>query len=279
MWRPYRWLRRDTGRVEGYDERTYGERFAPVYDRWYEGITDARACAALVADLADLADDAGGGPVLELGVGTGRLAVPLAGLGVEVVGVDASPAMLERLESNAADADADVEAVLADMVDPPLGDRSFAVVLLAYNTLFNLIDPDAQRRCLAAAARRLLPGGSVVVEAFVPDQPDPPGSTDGPGPEAAPPRDEISIRTLTADEVVLAVSRSDPSTQQAMGQYVDITESGISLRPWHIRWHTPDQLDVLAAEAGLVLADRWADWARTPFGATSTAHVSRYVVG
>ena len=226
--------------MDGYDERTYGERFAPVYDRWYAGITDAAACAALVADLADLAGDAGGGPVLELGVGTGRLAVPLAALGVEVVGVDASPAMLERLVANAAAADADVEAVLADMVDPPLGDRSFAVVLLAYNTLFNLVD-------------------------------------DAPGPGGA--RDEVTVRSITADEVVLAVSRSDPSAQEALGQYVDITEAGISLRPWHIRWQTPGQLDELAASAGLVLADRWADWERTPFGPDASAHVSRYVVG
>ncbi|MCB0971551.1 MAG: class I SAM-dependent methyltransferase [Acidimicrobiales bacterium] len=257
--------------MEGYDERTYGDRFAPVYDRWYEGITDAAACAALVADLADLSGDAGGGPVLELGVGTGRLALPLAGLGLEVVGVDSSRAMLERLVANATAADADVEAVEADMVDPPLGDRSFAVVLLAYNTLFNLVDDGAQQRCLAAAAGRLLPGGSVVVEAFVPDDRD-----DGAG--GAEVRDEIALRSMTADDVVLSISRSDPATQQAQGQYVDISEAGISLRPWRIRWQTPEQLDELAAAAGLVLADRWADWDRTPFGPDAAAHVSRYVL-
>lgn len=247
--------------MDGYDRATYGDRFAEVYDDWYDGITDAEACAALVAALADLGGDLGGGPVLELGVGTGRLAVPIAALGVEVVGVDASAAMLEQLSAKAGDAS--VEAVLGDMADPPLGDRRFAVVLIAYNTLFNLVEVDEQRRCLATAADRLLPGGSVVVEAFVP--------------EAERFEQQVTPRTITADRVVLAVSRSDPATQEAMGQYVDITAAGIALRPWHIRWSTPEQLDALAAEAGLALADRWAGWDRAPFGPDAAAHVSRYV--
>lgn len=247
--------------MEGYDRATYGDRFAPVYDDWYEGITDADACAARVAELADLAHDAGGGPVLELGVGTGRLAIPIARLGVEVVGVDASEAMLERLRGKAAAES--VEALLGDMADPPVAGRAFAVALVAYNTLFNLVDPADQARCFANVARLLLPGGSFVVEAFVP----------------AEGRAEASVepRTIAADRVVLSVSRSDPATQEAMGQYVDITEEGIRLRPWHIRWSTPAQLDAMATAAGLVLADRWADWAGTPFDADSPAHVTRYV--
>lgn len=248
--------------MDGYDHATYGERFASVYDDWYEGITDADACAALVAELADLGGELGGGPVLELGVGTGRLALPLAGLGVHVVGVDSSPAMLERLAAKAAGAS--VEGVLGDMVDPPVGERRFAVVLVAYNTLFNLVDVEDQRRCLRAAGERLVPGGSVVVEAFVP--------------EAGSVEQFVTPRTITADRVVLSVSRSDPASQEALGQYVDITEAGIKLRPWHIRWSTPDQLDELAASAGLVLADRWAGWDRAPFGPDSPSHVSRYVV-
>jgi ubiquinone/menaquinone biosynthesis C-methylase UbiE len=252
---------RDTGEVDGYDETTYGERFASVYDEWYDGITDAAACAALVAELADLDGAAGGGPVLELGVGTGRLALPIADLGLEVVGLDAAPAMLERLRAKAGTRP--IEALLGDMAAPPVGDRRFSVVLVAYNTLFNLIELEQQQRCLANVARCLLPGGSLLVEAFVP--------------AASEPAEAVSPRTITADRVVLSVSRSDPERQEALGQYVEITEAGISLRPWHIRWSTPAQLDALAAGAGLVLADRWADWERSPFHDDAPAHVSRYV--
>lgn len=247
--------------MDGYDPATYGDRFASVYDDWYAGITDASRCAELLAELADLDHDAGGGPVLELGVGTGRLALPLSALGVQVVGVDTSEGMLAELAAKPG-AGA-VEAVVGDMADPPLGDRRFAVVFVAYNTLFNLVDPGDQQRCFTSAARRLLPGGSFVVEAFVPA----PGQA----------QQAVAPRTITADRVVLSVSQTDPGRQEAMGQYVDITEAGISLRPWHIRWSTLDELDAMAAEAGLVLADRWADWERSPFGVDSPSHVSRYV--
>ena len=246
--------------MDGYDPATYGDRFAAVYDDWYAGITDAATCAALLADLADLEHEAGGGPVLELGVGTGRLALPLAALGVQVVGIDTSEAMLAELAAKPGGSA--VELVVGDMADPPVGDRTFAVVFVAYNTLFNLVDPDDQRRCFASAARRLLPGGSFVVEAFVPA----PGRA----------QQTVAPRTITADRVVLSVSQTDPGRQEAMGQYVDITEAGIALRPWHIRWSTPDELDAMAAAAGLMLTDRWADWERTPFGVDSPSHVSRY---
>jgi hypothetical protein len=81
---------------------------------------------------------------------------------------------------------------------------------------------------------------------------------------------------VSADRVVLSVSRSDPATQEVLGQYVDITEQGIRLRPWHIRWSTPEQLDAMAAAAGLALADRWASWSGEPFGPDAAAHVSIY---
>jgi SAM-dependent methyltransferase len=242
--------------MDGYDASTYGDRFADVYDDWYGDLTDTDACVAAVATLAGP-----GGAVLELGVGTGRLAIPLAAAGAAVTGLDSSAAMLERLAAKPGGVE--VAGVLGDMTDPDLEPASFDVVLVAYNTLFNLVDDGAQARCLASAARLLRPGGSVLVEAFVPE----PGRV----------VDAVAPRTISADRVVLSVSRSDPDRQEALGQYVDITESGIRLRPWHIRWSTPEQLDVVAAEAGLVLADRWADWQRTPFGPDAQAHVSRYV--
>ncbi|MEZ5178558.1 MAG: methyltransferase domain-containing protein [Acidimicrobiales bacterium] len=241
--------------MEGYDASTYGERFADVYDDWYAFRDDTPACVEAIAALA------GGGAVLELGVGTGRLAIPLAARGLAVTGVDTSPAMLERLAAKPG-GDA-VTAVLGDMADPPVGDATFAVVFVAYNTLFNLVGDGEQQRCLANAAARLAPGGSLVIEAFVPD-PDHAGN------------DGLTVREITADQVVLSISRSDPARQEVLGQFVDITEAGITLRPWHVRWSTPEQLDAMATAAGLALQRRAADWTGTPWTDDAPTHVSTY---
>lgn len=243
--------------MQGYDETTYGERFADVYDDWYGSITDTAACVEAVALLA------GGGPVLELGVGTGRLAIPLADRGLPVTGVDSSPAMLDALSAKGAKAGRRVTGVLGDMTDPPVGDSRFAVVLIAYNTLFNLVTVEAQRTCLANAAARLAPGGCLVVEAFVPD-------------ETAAATDAVTPKHVTADHVVLSVSRHDPERQEVIGQFVDITESGIRLRPWHIRWCTPAQLDEMADGVGLAVDERWSTWSGAAFDHHSASHITVY---
>jgi SAM-dependent methyltransferase len=244
--------------VEGYDAATYGERFADVYDDWYGDVTDADACTKRIAELA------AGGPVLELGVGSGRLALPLAARGVEVHGIDASAAMLERLQAKpGAHAIHLTQGDMAelDLVDPP----PFAIVFAAFNTLFNLATADSQRRCLERAAALLAPDGLVVVEAFVP-----------PDPGVAGPAGSVSPRSIAVDEVVLSVSHHDEGQQTITGQHVHITEDGIRLRPWHLRYAPPAELDAMAADAGLVLAWRRADWSDTPFGPDAGVHVSAY---
>jgi SAM-dependent methyltransferase len=245
--------------MEGYDETSYGDAFADVYDDWYGDISDVTATVAVLLDLA------GRGPVLELGVGTGRIAIPLARAGRErgvgVAGVDTSRAMLARL------ADADpaglVDAVVGDMVEGlPAG--PFTLVIVAYNTIFNLTDDGAQAACFAAVARRLVSGGRFVVEAFVPD--DPPRRSD-----------DVTVRTMAADRVVLSVTVNDPDRDLAEGQFVELSASGgVRLRPWSIRYSTPDQLDAMASSAGLGLESRWEDFARTPYGVDSPRHVSVY---
>ena len=245
----------DTDPVDGYDEATYGDRFVDVYDDWYGSITETDACVDALTTLADQ------GPVLELGVGTGRLAIPLAAQGLDVTGIDASAAMLDRL--TAKPGGDRVSTVLADMAAPPIEEQRFALVFVAYNTLFNLVAPTDQQRCFTNAAALLTDHGSFVVEAFVPD-------TTSDATEA------VTPRRVTADRVVLSVSRTDPGRQEVAGQYVDITEAGIKLRPWHIRWATPMQLDEMADRAGLRLAERWATWTGEPFHAEAGAHVSIY---
>jgi SAM-dependent methyltransferase len=247
--------------VDGYEPSTYGERFAEVYDDWYGEVTDAAACADAVAALARAN---GGGPVLELGIGSGRLALPLAERGLEVHGLDASPAMVARLRDKPGGERLPV--TIGDMAELPLVDPPpFAVVLVAFNTFFNVPSEEGQRRCLARVAEVLAPGGAFVLEAFVPDAPG------GHGVDGA-----LTPRRITADEVVLSVSQRDRAAQTITGQYVHVTEAGIRLRPWHLRYATPEQLDVMAADAGLVLAGRRAGWREEPFTDESDVHVSVY---
>jgi len=242
--------------MRGYDSTSYGTGFADVYDDWYGDVTDVAATVSRMVELVGTA-----GRVLELGAGTGRLAVPLARAGLGVTAVDSSREMLDQL--HALDTNSSVVVVHGDMIDD-LPDGPFAAALIAYNTIFNLLDNGAQQACFAAVAARLTPEGVFVVEAFVPESDTPAGS-------------DVSVRSMAVDRVVLSVSQTTPSTQQAEGQFIEITEAGgVRLRPWSVRWATPEQLDAMAAAAGLVLGARHADMAGTPFDSESTQHVSVY---
>ena len=239
---------------------SYGEAFADVYDDWYADVSDTEGTVAHLAALA------AGRPVLELGIGTGRLALPLAAAGVAVSGVDASPAMVARL---AAKPGGDtLEVAVGDMADveaiaPPAGTR-FGVAFAAFNTLFNLTDLTAQQRCLRGVAARLTPEGRLVVEANVFD-PDPD------------PRDAVTVRSLEPGRVVLSVSRADPAAQTVTGQFVDLADGApVRLRPWSLRYASPEQLDDLAAGAGLVLDERRGGWRGEAFTEASPLHVSSY---
>ena len=242
--------------MRGYDSTSYGDGFADVYDEWYADVTDVDATVTLVDELAGDAKR-----VLELGVGTGRLAIPMARRGLHVTGIDSSAAMLDRL---AAHPDAtSVTAICGDMVDD-LPDAEFDVCLVAYNTLFNVLDPTAQTRCFAEVARRLAVGGSFVVEAIVPDHEAPAGP-------------DVSVRSMAADRVVLSVSDHRPDEQRTSGQFVELTEAGgVRLRPWSIRWADPSELDDMARAAGLELERRVGDMAGAPFDDRSDHHVSVY---
>lgn len=241
----------------GFTTQTYGAAFADVYDEWYADISDIDTTVELLIELA------AGGKILELGVGTGRLAIPLARAGrdthVGVTGIDASPHMLARLRES--DVDRLVTIIEGDMVDDlPAG--PFSLVAIAYNTIFNLTDSIRQQHLFDAVAERLVEEGRFVVEAFVPDEPPPQGST-------------VELRSMTADQVVLSVAHYDG--QRADGQFIELTErGGVRLRPWSIRYLRVDQLDEMAGSAGFVVEHRWADVARTPFTADSARHVTVY---
>jgi len=236
-----------------------------VYDDWYHDVSDIDATVAAIAALA------GDASVLELGVGTGRLALPLAERGVHVVGVDASQAMLNLLAQK--DPDRSVTAVLGDMAQLATGDGAeqiaeaapYGVVFAAFNTLFNLTSPEAQAQCLRDVFGLLKPGGYLVIEGFVPPK-------DGLG------EGGVSVRDVTPEGAVITVSRHDADTQVIRGHHVEMTAAGNRLRPWMLHYRTPAQLDETAGNVGFELDARWSDWNETAFDADADpdVHVSRY---
>lgn len=246
--------------MRGYDHRSYGDGFADVYDEWYADVTDVGATVTRMVELAGA-----GGRVLELGVGTGRLAVPMADAGLSVVGIDSSEAMLAKLRER--DPAGLVDAIRGDITsDLPVG--PFDVVLVAYNTIFNLLGEHDQPRLFQHVAERLAPGGAFVVEAFVPAS----GGTDGTATSS-----EVTVRSMAVDHVVLSVSVNCQDRQLAEGQFVQFSQDGgVRLRPWSIRWSTPAQLDAMATAAGLRLDERFGEMTGTAFTDDSAQHVSIY---
>ncbi len=244
--------------MKGFEPETFGERMAAVYDSWY----GTRLADATTADSVELlAGLAAGGRVLELAIGTGRVALPLAARGLSVHGIDASRAMVEKLrEKPGGDA---IPVTIGDFADVAVEGR-FDLVFLVFNTLFNLRSQDDQLRCFHNVARHLSHGGFFVVEAFVPDFE---GYVD-----------DRALRTahVSARGVTLEASVHDPVTQTVRYQYIVVTQGGVELYPLPMRYAWPSELDLMARLAGLELRERWSDWRRSPFTASSRAHVSVY---
>lgn len=235
---------------------SYGDAFADVYDSWYPTLGDESACLATLIQLAR------GHRALELGVGTGRLAIPLVDAGIDVVGIDASEAMLAILRDKASSRPGPT-LICADMAD--VGVRGpFQLVYVAYNTLFNLVDEASQQRCLRGIAELLAPGGTLVIEAFTP----PDGS--------APAGLAIEVRSRTADRLILIASHHDPGSRVISGHHIEITSTGTTVRPWRVSYLEPHDIDRLAGLAGLSLVERHSDWSGGTFGEASAAHVSYY---
>jgi SAM-dependent methyltransferase len=240
-----------------FDAATYGRSFADVYDEWYPDDDTTAAAAARITGLAGPS-----GSVLELGVGTGRLALPLASAGLRVVGLDSSTEMLERLRAK--DPTGSVATASGDVADPscwPAG--PFDVVVAACNLICNLATAADQERCVHTAADRLRPGGRLVVEAFVP----------------APLQHgrHLEVTDVRGDAVIMIATDSDPDTGVVTAQHMEFRDGlPVRLRPWRIRVAGPDEIDRWADAAGLVLDDRHGDWSGAPFDAQGASQVSVY---
>ena len=240
--------------MKDYGPETYGDRIADVYDALYSGLDTDGA----VETLAQLA---GKGPVLELAIGTGRIALPLAERGLEVHGIDASEAMIAKLrEKPGGDR---IPVTMGDFADVAV-EGVFSLVFVAFNTLFALLTQEDQLRCFENAAARLTDDGVFVIEVFFPDL-------------ARFDRGQRMQATFVdADRVMLDASRHDPVAQRVDSSHIVVTEAGTKLYPVNIRYAFPPELDLMARIAGLRLRDRWGGWQREPFATDSPRHVSVY---
>lgn len=242
-----------------FDASAYGHAIADAYDDLHEAITaDTSITEAAVDRLYTLAE---GLPVLEFGIGTGRLALPLAARGLHVTGIDASAEMVQVLRAKPG---GDHIAVTVGDFAVTQVEGEFNLVVLAINTIFALPSQDAQISCFRNAAAHLRPGGRFVVEAWVPDL----GAF----------RNGTALRllSLSEDRVVAEAARLSCADQMMYTTKVDMTSAGLRLLPANHRYAWPAELDLMARLAGMEREHRWADWHGTPFTDASRAHVSVY---
>lgn len=239
--------------MDSYSNETYGERMAGIYDDWFPDY-DAHAIDAL-ADLAR------GGRALELGIGTGRIALPLSEKGVEVHGIDAASSMLARLrEKPGSDR---VTVTHGNFAEVPV-EGQFSLIYIVFNTLFALTTQAEQVQCFRNVAAHLAPGGCFLVEAFVPD---PRRFTGG----------QVNWATrVTNDLVELDVGHHDAAAQRVVSQKVVFNDGKVRLYPLQIRYVWPSELDLMAQLAGLQLRERWSNWNRESFTSESSKHISIY---
>ena len=215
------------------------------------------------AETVDLLVElARGGPVLELAIGTGRIALPLAARDIRVDGIELSSAMIARLREKPG---GDQLAVTrGDMADVPVDDR-YPLIYLVFNTIFNLLTQDAQVRCFENVSRHLTDDGVFLVEARTPNS-------------LYQLRDYqyVDAESVGSDRVTLDVARFDPVTQILDEHHLTFTADGIRLGPIVTRYIWPSEMDLMAQIAGLRLVERWGGWRREPFDGHSIRHVSVY---
>ena len=234
-----------------YIASTYGDHLAEVYDEWF-GTAD-EATVELLAELAQ------GGRALELGIGTGRIALPLTQKGVEVHGIDASEAMISRLRSRPGAET--LQITLGDFADLKV-EGKFSLIFIVFNTFFALLTQEDQVRCFRNVADHLDDNGVFVIEAFVPDMK---RFNDG---------QEVRAYSVTTEQVSIQISQHNPVTQRLNSQFIVFRNNGLKLYPVEIRYCWPSEMDLMAQLTGLRLRHRWGNWTKGEFNASSQKHVS-----
>ena len=238
--------------LDSFGAATFGELYADEYDeRHNPGTTDAA-----VQLLCELAENR---RTLELAIGTGRVAIPMANAGIDIQGIDGSAEMLTKLREKPGGET--IKTEVADMADFQLED-SFGFVFLIFNTFYNLTSQEAQVSCIQRAADHLEPGGQLLLEMFVPQ----PSLWDS----------EIRLRDMDMNALVIEGANHDPVEQTVEFQRAVLKEGSVTMRPLAMRYACPPEIDLMAQMAGLSLESRWSDWNRSPFSGESKMHISLY---
>ncbi|MGB8360661.1 MAG: class I SAM-dependent methyltransferase [Acidimicrobiia bacterium] len=244
--------------MDGYDEGTYGRAWAPYYDDIFDTVDDA------VIDL--LLRHAGNPPrALELAVGTGRIAIPLAERGVEIVGIEVSPEMVDVMRSKPGGEV--IQVVMGDFADVGVEGR-FPLVYLAFNTLFALLSQERQIECFQNVADHLEDGGRFILDCFVPD---------------VTRFDQYNTRLGVSSILSPAEHRYELSIHDPVGQRISShmvkrkSDGSTVVLPVEVRYAWPAEMDLMARLAGLELEDRFGWYDLRPFNERSTSHMSIYV--
>ncbi|GED10751.1 class I SAM-dependent methyltransferase [Cellulosimicrobium cellulans] len=239
--------------MSGWDSQTYGRRWSSIYDGlpWPEP-----------TETVDfLMDWTGAGRVLELAIGTGRVAIPLAARGVEVEGLDTSQEMIDVLRSKPGGENLTVHQ--GDIGRFAL-DRTYSMAFLILNTIYALQSQEEQISCFESTAAVVEPGGHFVVEAFMPD------------PTRFRRNSWTQVHDIGLEHVVIEADKHDPSTQQILEQHIHIRDGKIELFPAFLRYIWPSEMDLMARLAGFTLVERFGSWTREKFSARSGQYVSVY---
>ena len=243
--------------MNDYTAATYGDKIAEVYDQMYPMRADVGATVDALANLA------GNGSALELGIGTGRVALPLAERGIQIHGIDASEAIVTQMRAKPGGNS--IPITICDFSDFSIGGgKKFNLVYVVFNTLFQAISQDAQVQCFRSVAAHLADDGAFLIEAFVPD------------PTRFTRNQNVSAGRVESDMVSIDISRHDPVNQLVHSQHLFVGESGVKLYPVQVRYSWPSELDLMAQLAGLRLRERWGDWQGSAFTASSENHISIY---
>ena len=226
--------------------------FAGQVAERYDTTLGDRGDPAVVAATVDfLAELAGEGAALELGIGTGRIAVPLAARGVRVYGIDLSPDMVAQLRAKPGGGE--IPVTIGDFSTTRVGE-TFSLAYLVFNTINNLTTQDAQVACFENVASQLEPGGCFVIEVGVPSR--------------------EPLRVFALSETHVGVDEYDAATQRLVSHHFSLVDGRWELRSIPFRSVSPAELDLMARLAGMRLRERWSGWAREPFTAESRRHLS-----